>query len=177
MGHQAINRLLLVLCAALATRTDAAVAQRRCKQTSSPDSAAVDAIFLAQLDSTESYRQMISIDGGSATWPMVRFHLRPLLGWKLDPRTYPYAWYPDTLGHFLISVTPQQDPGVPATAWVLVYMKLAYLQVKEPGDSVARPLRDRGILQLVDCGLRLVVDTSSVRRLYGSPHWRKQRRS
>jgi len=170
MSHS-VNRLLPLLFAGLGVLTDDVIAQRRCDDTPNPDSTSVDAIFLARLDRTESYTEMIRVDTVTATWPMVRFYLRPRLGWKLNPLALPGDWYPDTLGHFLIAVRPEHDPQLPANAWVMVYMKVAYSEIIERGDSGLRHLKGQGMLQLIDCGLRFVSDTSLGRRLYGPPQW------
>ena len=147
-------------------------AQHNCGQAPFPDTRSVDAIFLARLTATEPYTEMVSIGDHRSSWPMVRLYLQPHYGWKIDPRTVTYPWFPSDSSMVVFSVLPLEDPRLPDNSWVLVYMKVGYSQVIVIGDTTRHPLKgDKGILQLVSCGLRLSPDTSLGTRLYGRSRW------
>ena len=173
------RRAWLALLVILTTPAAGIAAQHRCDQAPLPDSASADAIFLARLRRAERYTELLRVDTSRATWPMVRLYVRPQYGWKLDLRDFPDDWYPDTLSDFLIAVPPDQDPRLPANSWVLVYMKLGYLDAVISGAG-APPgrwrLQAEGMPNLLLCGLRAVHDTSLGTRLYGPPQWFVRRR-
>ena len=179
LGRTMTSHTIRAICCAsglLLLASSRATAQRRCDQGPLPDTASVDAVFLALLTATERTREVVSIDNVRSSWPLVRFHFRPYHGWKLDPRSVPYHWDPDTSGVLIASVGPEDDSGIPDHSWVLVYMKVGYPTEIVMGDPVPRPLKDEGVLQLVACGLKASPDTSLGTRLYGPAQWRSEAR-
>jgi hypothetical protein len=171
MASQALKAIPYII-GQLLLASSHADAQRNCGQAPFPDTSSVDAIFLARLTATEPYTEMVSIDDQRSSWPMVRLYLQPYYGWKINPQTVTYPWFPMDSSMVVTSVLPLEDPRLPDNSWVLVYMKIGYSQVIVIGDSTPHPLKgDKGILQLVSCGLRLSSDTSLGSRLYGRSRW------
>jgi len=154
--------ILLTLVAA-ACGYSVATAQLRCERKPRPDTAAVDLIFQAELSRAERYTEMLMVDTTRATWPMGRLLLRPRHGWKVEPQTLPDWWDDDTLGYFMISVTPEEAPRLRPGSQVLVYM-----QDRHPAEDIP---------ELVECGIRAAPDTTLGMRLYGPPQWRFTPRS
>jgi len=129
----------------------------------------VDLIFVARVVRIALDTELIVVDTVVAKWPLVRMDLRPHHGWKLDPRTFPHEWYPDTGGSLMASMRPEDSPGLSADTWILVYMKIGYPE--EVVAGVHHLLKNEPMLQLARCGLRASADTGLGTRLYGPPSW------
>ena len=135
-----------------------------------PTTEDVASIIVADLVQTEPYTESIRVDRHRSTWPMVRLVLRVRHGWKRNP-LLSEGWHKgDTL---FFSVTPEQDPKLPAGVRVLAYLQPSFTQVAtRAGDTTITTVEDSGFLHLFPChSVQRLEDAQSDLRLLGQPEW------
>jgi len=135
-----------------------------------PTTAEVASIIVADLVQAEQYTELIRVDSDRSTWPMVRLVLRVRHGWRRNPLLAEDSHEGDTL---FFSVTPEEDPKLPAGVRVLVYLQPTFTKVtRQAGDTSITALESTRLLDLFPChSIKRLEDADSDLRLLGSPEW------